>query len=270
MAALGRKPMLRHYNLEDFWRLQRERMAPAEAAEEADPLGYATKIEAVLTGAHRAIADTLTLDGFELDERKEWLSREIDGLIHRIAFTTSASNIPDVFTALYVHYWVLCPAMLQWPKKAGELRSEYLAIRHLDSFEHPRCSLEHDLGPPATRQAEIDDIIQRIKTRSLPFFAAFADRSTALASAGLWPERGFAVWEVGAAMDWAIFMGDPATAQSIANRFLQLYPDLANPYRDFILQDRVYALAEGPALFAQEVAQRVRTHGLVHPPQAAI
>jgi hypothetical protein len=251
--------------LEEYWQLQLERRPPAEAARRADPKGYYRRLRSLLGSAHGTLAAQLKTEGFRLNRRRRWLSRRSDGLIHRIAFTTSGENIPDVFTALYVHFWVMFPPIADWRHAADRAHSEYLSIRHLDSFEPDRASIEHDIGPPSQREAELGDILARIKRHGLPYFDQFRDRQATLHSALAWPKGAFAWHEISAAIEFALFVDERGLAQMLVTRFFEVQPSLLSAYHDFATGRRIHPSSSGPDIFAHDIAELVRSHGLKHP-----
>ena len=206
--------------------------------------------------------------GFRLNRRRRWLSRLSDGIIHRIAFTTSGENIPEVFTALYVHFWVIFPPIAKWRRAADRAYSEYLSIRHLDSWEPDKASIEHDIGPPSQREAELADIVARIRHHGLPYFEEFRDRKATLRTAHTWPTGGFAAYEVGSAIEYALFVDKPQIAQALVSRFFERRPDLLPAYQEFISGKRIHPSTSGPDIFAHDIAELVKAHGLEDPSAA--
>jgi hypothetical protein len=254
--------------LEEYWQLQQERRPSAEAARWADPRGYRRRLRSILGSAHEALAAELKALGFRLNRHRSWLSRRSDGLIHRIAFTTSDANIPDVFTALYVHFWVIFPRIADWRGAAGRAHSEYLSIRHLNSWEPDQASIEHDVGPPDQREAELANVLDRIRVHGLPYFDQFRDRRTTLNSAHAWPRGGFAGYEIRQAIEFALFVDEREIAQALVNRFFEVRQDLLSAYHDFATRKRIHPSASGPEVFAHDIAELVKAHGLEHPTAA--
>jgi len=221
-----------------------------------------------LGSAHETLAAQLAPERFRLNRRRHWLSRRSDGLTHRIAFTTSGENIPDVFTALYVHFWVIYPPIADWRHAAGRAHWEYLSIRHLNSFEPDEASIEHDIGPPSQREAELGDILARMRRNGLPYFEQFRDRQATLQSALAWPDGGFAWHEISAAVEFALFVNERGIAQTLVGRFFETYPSLSLAYREFATGERIHPSSSGPDVFAHDLAELVRSHGLEHPKAA--
>lgn len=260
--------MNRYPILEEYWQIQRDRRPAAETARSADPEGYDRRLGLTLGSAHEALATELKPQGFRFNQHRRWLSRASDGLIHRIAFTTSGENIPDVFIALYVNFWVICPAIAKWRRALGGAYWTYVSIRHLDSFEPDQASLEHDIGPPAQREAELADVLARIRRDGLPYFDLFRNRQTALESALAWPKGGFAWYEIGSAIEVALFAGERQLAQMLVSRFFETSPQLLPAYHQFASGERVHPSADGPDVFAHDIAELVRSHALQHPEAA--
>jgi hypothetical protein len=261
-------PVNRYPVLEEYWRIQRERRAPAQAARRADPRAYYRRLRATLESAYETIAADLKPQGFRLNRHRGWLSRRSDGIIHRIAFTTSGENIPEVFTALYVHFWVIFPPIAEWRQAADRAHWEYLSSRHLDSWEPDKASIEHDIGPLSQREAELADIVARIRRDGLPYFEGFRDRSAILRAADAWPRGGFASYEIGPAIEYALFVDERQIAQALVNRFFERRPDLLSAYHDFTSGKRIHPSNSGPDVFAHDIAELVRAHGLEHPAAA--
>jgi hypothetical protein len=164
--------------------------------------------------------------------------------------------------------WVIFPPIADWRRAAGRAHSEYLSIRHLNSWEPDQASIEHDIGPPDQRKTELADVLDRIRTHGLPYFDQFRDRRATLDSAHAWPKGGFAWYEIGQAMEFALFVDEREVAQSLVTRFFEGRQDLLSAYHDFATRKRIYPSASGPDLFAHDIAELVAAHGLEHPTAA--
>jgi hypothetical protein len=261
--------MNRHTDLQEFWSLQEARRAAAKNATHKAGAQPAEPVRQVLASAHLFVADHLKAEGFHHRPRRNYLYRRSDGITHRILFQTSDANVPDQFIALYILFHVVSTEFAAWRHGHGEPQIDLISHRSLANFEPGVITIEHDLGPPMTRQVELEDALRRVQEHGLTYFAQLSDKKMALASAEAWRSSGFARHEVRAAVEFALFQGRPEIAELVADRFFTLYPQQITHYKDFAAGRRIHPSPDGADVFAWDLAQVVARHGLSHPPSAA-
>src|SRR6266542_3439002 len=201
--------MNEHRVLEDFWRLQEVRRAAAAQARPSAAAGNVEPVRRVLASAQGYFAEGLANEGFHYNRTGKYLYRRSDGISHRIVFTTSDANGPDQFVALYILFHVRAHRLAVWRTKHAEARTDVISHRSLADFEPGVVTVEYDLGPRTTRQAELQDALARIRRHGLPYFRSLFDKQAVLASAEAWPSAGFATYEIRAATEFALFQRRP-------------------------------------------------------------
>jgi hypothetical protein len=261
--------MNEHRVLEDFWHLQEVRRAAAAQARASAEGRSVEPVRRVLASAYGYIAAELANEGFHPNRTGKYLYRRSDGISHRIVFTTSDANIPDQFIALYILFHVCAHRLAVWRAEHAEARTDVISHRSLADFEPGVVTVEYDLGPRTTRQAELQDALSRIRRHGLPYFGSLFHKQAVLASAEAWPSAGFATYEIRSATEFALFLGRPDIAQSLVERFFERHPELRPAYNEFASGRRLVPSAGGPDRFAWDLARVVARHGLNHPSSAA-
>ena len=182
----------------------------------------------VFQDACAAIGRALAADGFRYAKRGPHLTRKAGDFTYRISFQSSAHNVRGEYVAVWIHANVLSKAIKAWRRRFEPQSSwDFVAGGQIGNLEPEPGWSEWNVADPKGRPAVIEDAVTGIRSTVLPFFARFADRSSALNTLDQWPVPGLAIVP---SIELALSYGDRVRAQALLERFFVRYPDLLAEY----------------------------------------
>src|SRR5512143_161755 len=183
----------------------------------------------VFHDACAAIGHALASDGLRYAKSGPHLTRKAGDFTYRIRFQSSAHNVRGEYVALWIHANVLSKAIKAWRRRfAPESTWDFVAGGQIGNLESEAGWSEWNVANPENRPSVIEDAVKGIRSIVFPFFARFADQTTALSTLDQWPVPGV---EIVPAIELALSYNDRGRAQALLRRFFVQYPDLVAEYR---------------------------------------
>jgi uncharacterized protein DUF4304 len=182
----------------------------------------------VYQDACEVIGQALVAQGFRYAKSGPHLTRKAGDFTYWIGFQSSAHNVRGEYIALWIHANVLSKAIKAWRRRFEPQRDwDFVAGGQIGNLDTETGWSEWDLADSESRLAVIQDAVGAIRSIIMPFFARFADRSSALNTLDAWPVPGL---EIVPAIELALAYDERLRAQSLLERFFVRYSDLLAEY----------------------------------------
>lgn len=191
-----------------------------EARFKSLPVG-AERVEDVIRQAVAYLADHLAPLGFKAAPSKLTFSRKSDQTTQVIALRADTGNLSGVTVQISANALVRSLSYKRWTGEHGtKYATEYLWVRQLGYLSGHHEYLQWELVDPATREAELSDLLSRIQSLVFPAFAAWADKERICHAVFRRTEVDRVDW----LMEIALWCGNSAAARELAEQHLQLRP----------------------------------------------
>lgn len=183
-------------------------------------------VDDIVTSSCGAVAATFLAEGFRWAKSGLRFSRKVGPFTHIVSFQRDGANASGYHAAVSMHAQVKSNALEKWRvSNNGVADSSNVWIKQVGYLTPAHEYLKWQLVDPATRQEEIDNMIETVRNIVLPAF----DVCTSIESLGnRILERKEIVWVPDWALDVALWTGNKNAAESLVKIFLGAKPELAH------------------------------------------
>lgn len=171
-----------------------------------------------------AVADAFKAEGFRWAKSGLRFSRKVGSFTHIVSFQSDSANTSGHHVAVAMHAQVKSSALEKWrDSNNGITDGSNVWITQVGYLSPAHEYLKWQLVDPATRIAEIDNMIETVRKLVLPAFDVCSSTES-LGDRIL--ERREIVWIPDWAIDIALWVNNRNAAESLVKIFLETRPDL--------------------------------------------
>ena len=186
-------------------------------------------VDDVMRQALASLHEGLAPLGFKAAPSQLTLSRRLGELTQVIGLRPDSSNLSGASVLASVHVQVKSASHKRWTASEGtRYAREHLWARQLGDLGEPRGFLQWQLVDPATRDAELADMLDRVRALALPALDAWRDKAAIAEALSRDTEQGRADWLV----ETALWAGHREIAQRLLHAMLSAKTNLRLTYRE--------------------------------------
>lgn len=230
--------------------------APVEAGVE--------RVADVIAAAGAIIAESLSTTGFSWSPGKSTYTRKLGIFKQQIRIQGDADNRSGLHVGVSLHADVTSSALARWRRDHGTGNSAIVWATQVGYLTEAHGYLKWQLVDPDTRGAEVDSMLDTVRNHVLPVFQHYATPETLLQQLECRRELlTTPAW----ALEIAMWLQSPQSAQAIVAAFLGAQPNQADSFKQHLEKFRNRLPKEAPFAHAAALAWMCIRYAVAPTPQ---
>jgi len=198
-------------------------------------------VDDIMEQALAWLGERLAPQGFKAAASQMTLSKRQGELTQVIKLRPDSTNLSGASVLVSVHVALKSASHKRWTATEGTGHGrEHLWIRQLGEFDGGHEFLQWQLLDPATREAKLSDMLERIRALALPALGAWADKAAIAGAVFRGTEADRPDWLV----ETALWAGHRDVAMRLLRELLDTRTNLRLTYREDLPRYRAAAAAE--------------------------
>jgi hypothetical protein len=209
------------------------------------------RVADVIAGAGAIIADALAVAGFSWSPGPLTYTRKLGIFKHKIRFQGDSDNRSGLHVGVSLHAEVSSPALARWRREHGTGDSPLVWVTQVGYLSDAHAYLKWQLVDPGTRAAEVASMLATVRDHVLPVLDHYATAESLLQQ---FECRRELLTTPAWALEVAMWLQSPATAQALVSAFLIARPTEADSFWQHLEKFRTRLPRETPFPHAAALA----------------